>query len=270
MSKTFTAKEICERALRAISSFAITDSAADGEHLREAMTWLDLNMAEVAGSQRLFSLIPAKVSLALTNGTGDYDLYTALGADLPLDRVQFPVEAWLVDDADNRTPLDIVTLDEFNQVSNATTNGAPLMIHISRLPTPRLRTFPTPAADDTTTYTIEIDVQTYAPNVAPGGVTGTQPSGSALHGFRQAWQRWLVFRLASDLGSGPIFKLPQTSIDNFDKRALQAKTTLDAFENREHETTPPVTAAWDAVCDPYDDIYPGGDSYSWRGGGVFR
>jgi hypothetical protein len=66
------------------------------------MTWLDLIMAQQAGSTRMFNLIPDTLSITLTNGTTEYDLNTALGADLPLDRVQFPVEAWLEDDAGNR------------------------------------------------------------------------------------------------------------------------------------------------------------------------
>jgi hypothetical protein len=119
------------------------------------------------------------------------------------------------------------------------------MIQIDRLPTtPILRIRPVPASTDPKTYTLKLVVQTYAPNVAPGGVTGTLPSGSVLTGFRQAWQRYLIFRLADDLASGPIFKLPQGSLSEFQKKWKAAEAELEAFENQEHDTEPPVCEAF--------------------------
>lgn len=241
MSQTLTAKQICEEALGAISAFPVTDSAADPDQLRRAMTWLDLIMGETAGVERVFSLIPATLSFPITNGTGTYDLNSTLGSDLPPDRIQAPVQAWLEDENGNRSPITIVTREKFEGVPNSDETGPPRWVYIDRLPlTPILRIFPTPATADTKTYTVKIDVQTYAPNVAPAGVTGTKPSGSVAHGFRQAWQRWLVLQLAHDLGSGPIHKLPQASLDNFAKKAAAALLKLLAYENREHDTEDPV------------------------------
>jgi len=244
MSRLRTAKEICEEALGAIGAFPVTDSAADPEALRRAINWLDIIMAERAGVGRLFSLIPATLPIPLTNGTTQYNLNTALGADLPLDHVQFPVKAWLEDAAENRTPIEIVTRDKFENVYKENDTGAPVMIHIDRLSaTPILRIYPTPASDDPTAWTLKLVVQTYAPNVSPGGVTGMQPSASILTKFSQAWQRWLIFQLASDLGSGPIHKLPQASINNFESKAKASLALLLAFENREHDDEIPVCQA---------------------------
>lgn len=244
MSRVLTAKEVCERALRAIGEFPITESAADGEQLREAMLWLDLIMGEFAGTTRVFFFVPDTIALSIVNGTTRYDLRASLGADMPVDRIQFPVNAWLEDEAGNRTPLEIAPRDKFDDVSKAADTGPPCMIHIDRLPAPTLRIYPTPAATDTKTWTVKLDVQTYAPNVAPTGVTGTQLSPSALTGFRQAWQRWLVLQLSFDLGSGAVRKIAKSSLDNFKTEATAAKTALLAFENREHDTTPPVTEPW--------------------------
>lgn len=247
MSLQRTAKQICERALRAIGAFPVTESAADGEQLREAMDWLDLIMAERAGVETLFALIPATLSIPLTNGTTSYSLELALGANLPMDKVQFPVEAWLEDTAGNRTPIEIVTRDRFEAVCNGADAGPPCIIHIDRMASaPTLRIYPTPAATDTNAYILKLVVQTYAPNVAPGGVTGTQPSASILTKFGQAWQRWLIFTLASDLSSGPIFRLPAASLKTFNDKAGVSLLALQAFENREHQSTPPITEAWDS------------------------
>lgn len=250
MSRLLTAKEVCERTLRAIGEFPVTMSAADGEQLREAMFWLDLIQAQIAGSTRLFNLIPQTLSITITNGTTSYDLNTALGADLPLDRVQFPVMAWLEDASGNRSDITIVTRDKFEEVSKASETGTPVMIHIDRMPTARLRFYPTPAVGSGT-WTLKLVVQTYAPNVAPSGVTGNTPSGSALHGFHQSWQRWLILRLNIDLAGGPITKLPDSSLNNWRKDEVEAKKDLLAFQNREHETEPPICASMD----DFDDLY---------------
>lgn len=246
MSKVLPAKEICEQALGAGAAFPTSESAAAPEQLRRAMTWLDLIMAEKSGAGRLFFLIPATLPLTITNGTASYNLDQALGSDLPVDKIQFPVEAWLEDSNGRRTPIEIATLEKFEEVDNASTlTGKPTMIHIDRLPTtPILRIRPFPAVDDPETYTLKLVVQTYAPNVAPGGVTGTLPSGSILTGFRQAWQRWLIWQLAADLFAGPIRKLPQSSIETFQKKADRAMAELETYENQEHDTEPPVCDAW--------------------------
>ncbi len=333
MSAVLPAVAICERALRAIGAFPVTESAADGEQLREAMSWLDLIMADMAASTKLFNLIPQTISFTLTNGTASYNLNAALGANLPVDQVQFPVEAWLltptgtsvvgfsasipagiavnqlvtdlttpqnippgtvvssinaaanqitlsspstVANADSlsfatspspttltssgtvngtgqiagtstyhRREIPLVNRDVFKRVHNPPETGHPHMAFIDRLATPTLQLYPTILATDGGLYILQLDVQTYAPNVAPAGVTGTQPQASIQHNFRQGWQRWLVCQLSHDLGAGPITKLPEASLNRFGKMAEVSKTALLAFENREHEDTPPVGEAYD-------------------------
>lgn len=245
MSRVFSAKDICERALRAIGAFPVTESAADGEQLREAMTWLDMILAEQVGTERMFSRVGLTMTMEITNGTQSYNLYTALGEDLPEDRIQYVTEAYLEDGSGNRTPVEIVNRERFEDVSTLVSTGSPTVIHIDRDTTsPTLRLYPYPPSTDTTEWVLKLVGQSYAPNVAPGGVTGTQPSGSVLHGMSQAWQRNLTFQLAHDLGSGPIFKIGEASLNRFGRAAGEAKARLLAFENREHETSAPVCEPW--------------------------
>ena len=328
MSNVYSAKELCERALRAIGAFPVTDSAADGEQLREAMTWLDLILAENAGINKLLFLIPSPtlVQFTITNGTGAYDLIAALGANAPVDGVQFPVAAYLSRTAGNETvasfasvpdtiilgltatdlttpanipdgttvvavnyttgevtlsapcaiqvgdslqfstapsptdlivtaigqltnyrrhPIPLVKRDEFMATHNPAETGPPRMVYIDRLPDSQLYIFPTPQVSDPSSYILELDVQTYAPNVAPAGVTGTQPQGSVLTNFRQSWQRYLIAQLSHDLGCGPIFKIQEQSLNRFGKMAADAKGRLEAFENREHDDVPPIAEPYD-------------------------
>jgi hypothetical protein len=247
MSQVLTVSEICGRALRAIGSFPLTETAPDGEALREAMSWLDLIMAEFAGAHRLFFLVPDTIPLTIEAGKSAYDLETDLGADLPLDGIQFPAFATLDDGNGNRSPVEIVARDRYELLCRPAQTGTPKIAYVDRLPSPTLRIYPTPASSDPNTYTLMLVVQRYAPNVAPTPVSGVQANVNKLTGFRQAWQRWLVAQLAHDLGSGPIKKLPEPSLTRFSAMAAQAKSDLLAFENREHETTPPICEAWGLV-----------------------
>ena len=56
---TFSAYRVAEKALRKIGAFPITDSAADPLEMREALDWLTIIMAELAGRDRVFWLTPA-------------------------------------------------------------------------------------------------------------------------------------------------------------------------------------------------------------------
>ncbi|UVC14706.1 phage adaptor protein [Mesorhizobium onobrychidis] len=240
MSRVLKAKEICERALRLIGKFPTTESAPDGEDLREAMFWLDLIMAQVAGTTRLFFLIPASITLTLVAGQQAYLLSDEI-EEFPDNGFQFPVAAWLEDADGNRTPLTIVARDTWLEKSKLSTTGTPCEVYIDRLPDPTLYTYPTIEATDTDVYTIVLDFQSYAPNVAPGGVSGTRPEGTVETLFRQAWQRWLVYKLAVDIGGGAVVKLPEQSLARFEREELKAFSGLEAFENREHDTESPTT-----------------------------
>jgi hypothetical protein len=266
MSRVLSAAEICGLALGAIGAYPVNDTAPDGAQLRRSMQWLDLIMAQVAGTTRMFARVtPTTLTLALTNGTSTYDLYTALGSQLPADKIQYVIDIWLEDSAGNRHQVEIVTRDKFENVDKPTETGQPRWICIDHSATanPTLRIFPTPAATDTTSWSLKLVGQTYAPDVSPSGVLGTKPSSSVIHDFGQAWQRWLVLQLSHDLGAGPIHKLPEPSLNRFAGAATIAKTDLLAFENREHVTTPPVGDAPDGWID--DCGYGFSSDYGNRG-----
>lgn len=244
MSRVLTAKEICERALRVINEFPVSESAAEGEPLREAMYWLDLLLAETVGTEFVFSRQTETLTMDITNGTQSYDFFTTLGDELPEDRIQYITDAYVEDEDGNRTPVEIVNQKKFEDVSRTDETGRPCWLFIDQVAAPTLRIFPTPHEDDETEYSLKLICQQYAPNVSPAGVTGTQPSGSVLHDMGQAWQRWLVWQLSHDLGCGPIVKLPDASLQRLERNAAMSKQRLLAYENRTHETTPPIGEAW--------------------------
>lgn len=247
MSRTLKAVEICSRALRLIGKFPVTDTAPDGEDLREALHWLDLLMAEHAGTGRRFFLIPAEpMRIPLVADTATYDLADDV-QNVPADGFQFPVDAVLEDEQGNRTPLTIVARDTWDAKTNMATSGAPCEVFIDRLAAePKLSVYPVPAESDL--WTVVLNVQTYAPNVAPAGVSGSRPQGATETNYRQAWQRWLIYRLAIDLGNGAIVHLPLDRIASYERQARAAELELDAYENREHDTEAPVAQPYGMDC----------------------
>jgi len=246
MSKTLSATDICSRALRMIGAFPVTETAPDGEQLREAMSWLDLIMAEIAGTQELGFLQPATISMSLVAGQQAYDLSEELGENYPTNGIQFLQQCWLEDSGGNRSEVTIVIRETFEAHSDPDETGIPCELWVDQLTPTTIKTFPTLPADEDSSFTLKLVVQTFAPNVSPKGVTGTQPSASTLHQFAQAWQRYLIYRLAVDIGSGPVEALPAQRITNFQKMADEAWTSLDSFHNRERSTEMPIAEAWGA------------------------
>lgn len=247
MSRVLTVTDICARALRVVGKFPVTDSAPDGEHKREAMHWLDLILAEAVGTDRIFSRVDkVTIDFPITNGTASYDFYATLADDTPDDRIQYIADAYLEDDNGNRCPIEMVTREKIENVSLPAETGTPVWMHLAvgDEVTPTLRIFPTPPTTDTTVWTLKLVCQLFAPNVAPGGVTGSQAQGTVAHSFGQAWQRWLIYRLALDLGSGALTKLPETSLSRFEKHIEKAEERLEGFANSDHENTKPICEPW--------------------------
>lgn len=248
MSLILTAAGICEQALRQIGHTPITETAPDGEALRVALQRLDLLLAEAAAVTRIFWLMPATLTLTLEPGVSVYPLASKLGSQLPPDDIQFPVAAYLLRPNDRREPITIAQLDTWQHRTQDAREGVPEILYINRLPSATLYTYPTLPAAETETYRIALDVQTYAPNVSPGGVSGNRPLGTGETKVRQGWQRWLVYRLSMEIGSGPVAMLPEQRIARFERQAAIAWDQLTAFENRPHDTEPPVThpiTGWD-------------------------
>lgn len=260
MGRMLTAREICERALRAVEAFPLSESAPDGEMLREALSWLDIIMGEVGGTNRLFHLTTTSLPVVLQGGVQNYALRSSMGANFPIDGMQFPVHAFIIEPGGQPMPLDIVSLETWRTYANDGQKGIPHTVYVDRQPSPVLRTFPT-LPNDLTGYTLRLDVQRYTPTVAPGGVTGNAPNGSVVHGFREAWQRYLILRLSHDLGMGPIGKIGEASLNRFERHYKESLILLKRFDNQEHDDEPPVAKAYDFDLGWKRPGHGGGDSY---------
>lgn len=245
MSRTLDANEICSRSLRMVGEHPTSETAPAGEQLREAMFWLDLLMATNAGVREVFHLQPRTATLTLVPGQKDYSLQTIMGSAFPADGFSFPTDANLRWPGGNVLPLPIVKKQQYSAIGRPDDTGVPRLLYLDRLPTAsRLLTWPTLPATETQTYQILLDFQQSSPDLSPAGVSGARPNGTVVTGLRNAWQEWIILKLAIRLGSGPINKQPITQISLWEKQAAEIKVELDAFENRQHETTPPICASY--------------------------
>jgi hypothetical protein len=238
MSKLWKASGICERALRKIGAFSINDTAADPEELSEALYWLDLTVAELAGTERCHWLIPQTLSIALSANTVSYDLSNSLGVGDPTDGVLFPIEAWVRDSSGNDEPVEIIRRRDYEDLSEKDAGGTPDRIYIDRLNNDQ-NMFVYPVPTDAT-YSIRLVCQTYAANMLGGTPDG---GGNLSHGFSAEWQRWLILQNASDIGSGPVRHLPPAELNDIRQQAAIAKSALMAYSNREKVSQPRRTRA---------------------------
>ena len=246
MAYLMTAKELCERSLRKIQAYAINDTAARPQDLAEALYWLDLMMADLAGETRLWWLVPQTVTADLAASTASYDLLDAMGAAAPDDGFLFPVHAKLFTGEDVRLSLRIVGRKEFDEIEDLTTEGTPEIIHIDRdSENPTMRVYPVPTAlmGD---YQVELTVQTFTKTVAPAGVTGAAGVGNRHHGLRQTWQMWAVLNLSAQIGDGPVRTRPLSQLKDWREQAAALKAKLLAFENLEHDS--------DLILTPFRDF----------------
>lgn len=240
-SELYTATEICERALRMIGAFSINDSAAQPNDLYETVFWLDMMMANEAGSGRCHWLMRDELSITLESGTASYDLAAELAQQLKTG-VQFPVDAVLKDANGNRRTLDILPQKKFRETVKPDTAGTPTCLFIDRLNGPTLHVYPVPTDTDEESSII-LTVQTFAESVKPRSTAKNNALGNERAGFRQAWNLWAVCQLAAYIGNGPVRALPTQRVNDYRNEAAALHLRLEAFENRDHDNQPPIARA---------------------------
>jgi hypothetical protein len=256
-----TARQLCEGALRMTGAYAVNDTAARPQDMAVALELLDDLIGELSGVIECFWLLTSTVSLPLTAGTLSYDLATALGSSYPSQGIEYVRDAWIESSTGDRGEIELCTRHKIETQSPQDQSGKPTLIHVDRLaPLQTLRPWPVPAD---TSWTLKLVIQALSPTVrGVGPVPKTDAGQSISSSLPSSWNRWAKFALAADCGSGPVRKLPTNETNNWRGIAQVAKGELLTFQNREHETTPPVTASMDVLMDP-TSIGPGHREEIW-------
>lgn len=241
MSRLLTAKGIAERSLRLVQAFAINDTSADPEELRETLYWMDMLVAHKAATNRLYFLTPIDVVVPLP-AAQTFDLVNAAGALWPTAGVLAIYHAMLTDSSNSETPLRVLRRDEYEEIENKTATGRPEAIYIDRLdPNYMASLWPVPAD---TSYSAKIVVQTYAMDIAIDNKAA--PTGSALHGLAAGWQLWLVFGTAALISRGAVRALPPAEIKDLEAAGDKYFSELYINANNERGSEPRITRSSDS------------------------
>lgn len=225
----FTAAGLCEVVLRKIGAFSINDTSAQPEQMAETLRWLDINASHLAGTQECFWLRPATITLELeADATEPYVLSEIEG--WPRQGVVFVLNAWLRDPNGNDTPIEVYRRAVYEAFSQKDTAGQPWGVYVDRLsPRSTLLTYPVISDDD---WSIRLQVQSYHP-----GLTGAEgdelPKGDVALGFGAAFQKFLVFATAADVGDGPVRQLDDSKIKEWRAYARVLWSELQGYINRE-------------------------------------
>lgn len=225
MAKLFTSAEICDHALRQIGSFSVYDTGSDPQSFAVTLERLDMLIAEMTGTTKLWFFTPQTQRIALEEGESEYELSNLL--DDPLEFIQ---HVFLVRGED-QTPLVQVRRDEYDGwIDDPLTGGEPEVVYIERKDNPSLFVLPVPQDGDE----LLIMGQKYSDDV-------TTDHGNVPHGFPTAWQRALIMQLAADIGAGPVTRIPDNELDRLEKGAARSFRRLDAYNNRENVRRPRYT-----------------------------
>lgn len=266
MSKVLNANELCGHALRMVGAWPTSETAPLAEHLREALFRFDLLMAENAGVREVFHLQLPTIEVELTNGQQSYNLRSLLLTEYPSQGIMFPIDAAIVLSSGTALPVEIVTREKWDRLPNLINYGVPIFAYMDRLVADSMiRLWPYPAVGDTTVYKLRLNLQQGAPNLAPSGVTGAKAEDTNVTGLRAAWQRYFIYALAYDLGDGAINKQSPQRLQLWAKERDAALARIEIFENRDHDTEPPIVDGY--RIDDYEDRIVYVDHYVGRGRG---
>jgi hypothetical protein len=246
-----TARQICEGALRMTGAYAVNDTAPRPQDMGVALELLDDLIGELSGVMECFWLLTSTLTIPLIADTQSYDVRTALGSDYPSQGIEYFRDAWIENTSGERCPIEIGTRAKFESQSPQDSTGIPCLIHIDRLaPIQTLRVWPVPTD---ATWSLKVVIQALSPTVRGVGPVPKARDGESIStSLPSSWNRWTKFALAADCGSGPVRRLPTSETNNWRVIANAAKNDLLAFQNREHETTPPIVASMDIPYDPWE------------------
>ena len=228
MARVLELDEICDRALRMIGATAIRSSGSRPEELTEARYWLDMLVAHVCATRRIWWLIPADVTFPLVAGQADYDLGTVLRPNAP-DGVQFVVSAVLVDLNQHRDvrELGLLRRSEWEEIGQRDGNlGVPEVALVDHtVDDPVMHLHPTPR--NTPPYGVRLTFQSYSSDL-------TKNVGrDYTYRIRRSWNMYLVTALAAKLANGPVRKAPADEVADLDRKAANLLWEISAYDDEQ-------------------------------------
>lgn len=205
-------------ALRKCGVVAKDETSAPDGILLVALQHLDILLSETAGTTRLWFLSPQALTFTYAAASASVDISSLLGANNRLDMLRAAYD----DDTDDE--ITLLRRAEFDSIKNG---GA--------LPYGSSRTlFVAPDGDDTyTAYlrpipTTALTIRVTGTKLSPSTSLASGSSTNMAHGFETAWQRWMVNMLASEIGDGPVARLPEERLNRWVALARESWVALNS------------------------------------------
>lgn len=236
MPAQLTVREICERALRKIGAFPMSEDSADPELMFEAGYWLDMLVGHVSGQRRRTYFFTQPIEISLSADTRSYDIAnSATDGTYPNAGLLYPVAAWVTNDSGDKYDVEIISKREFDEFGDPDQSGRPTHCYIDRVIDKTVYIWPVPATDD---FTLNITAQRFSNDLTlkkRRDQAMMQPERSM--DLTPTWNLWATTALAATLGAGPIRRLPDGEVRSMQQAAQELLNDLDGFEDQEHGDT---------------------------------
>jgi len=225
-----TARQVASNALSKIGAWPSSQSQPDERELKIAMGWLEMllnNQSGIRPTAGFWNVIEIPIEATI----GDYDL-----ADYVKDvSVQHVFSVSMVTILGNVEPLTIIS-EKDTVFKNLKENGTPHSAAITRDVKPILKVYPNPtSSDEDAGSVIRIRVQSFHSTIDPEGTNETNIM------LRPSWYLWLAYRLAYEIGGGPVRRLPESELTRIQRDYQLMETQLYARDGQYNTSQPPIT-----------------------------
>lgn len=225
-----TSRQVATNALSKIGAFPSSQSQPDVRELKIAMQWLEMVLNNQSGIRPTAGFWNT-IEIPIEAGIGDYEL-----EDYVLDSgAQHVFSVSLVTILGNVEPLDIMS-EKNTAFQNLKDTGTPNCAAITKDVKPVLKVYPTPTSSDEEAGTvIRVRFQSFHTSIDP---EGTNDTGIML---RPSWYLWLAYRLAYEIGGGPVRRLPDNELTRIKTDFMMMETQLYARDGQYNTSEPPRT-----------------------------
>ena len=225
-----TARQIASNALSKIGAWPSSQSQPDERELKIAMSWLEMllnNQSGIRPTAGFWSVI----EIPIQSEIGDYDLedYVKNAG------VQHVFSVSYVTQLGNVEPLHVIS-EKDAVFKNLKDNGTPHCAAITKDVKPVLKVYPTPTLyDEDSGAVLRIRFQSFHAIIDPDGTNETNIM------LRPSWYLWLTYRLAYEIGGGPVRRLPTQELKDIKSDFMLMESQLYARDGQYNTATPPVT-----------------------------
>jgi len=225
-----TAREVAANSLSKIGAWPSSQTQPDARELKIAMRWLEMILNNQSGIRPTAGFWDT-IDVPIQAGIGDYDLQ-----DYVKDAgVQSVFSVSMVTVLGNVEPLDVIS-ERDAVFKNIKENSTPQSAAITRDVKPVLKVYPTPTqADEDAGTVFRIRIQSFHKVIDPEGTNDTEIM------LRPSWYLWLTYRLAYEIGGGPVRRLPKQELKDIKEDYRVMESQLYARDGQYNTVQPPIT-----------------------------